>query len=553
MKKFCLGFIFLFFSTLMAQERSVTETVHNLSISGHGKISATNETQVCIFCHISHKGSPDAPLWNRSTTQTNFELFPNQKLIPKGTLRNQPQGASRICLSCHDGTISLLPRRSGGEHIELSNVGPGAILPDGRTKLGTILSDDHPVSIPIDPSNNKIQIIQPTTGSKSIPQDWVECTSCHDAHNNQFGKFLVKNNTHSELCLDCHFFMDWEESSHGNSYEGKNQKMLELGCSACHIVHAAPVADNLLIAWEENLCFKCHDANKNDDSEVATDINLMTEFNKPSRHPIDVNPGMHQSNEGPYLSYPQPTAFIPEINVNSQRHVECVDCHNPHSVKPASLPMQISGTLNNVWGINSDGQKIEYVVNEHQICYKCHSSSKNLPEDQSDKMLEFTVSNPSFHPVEGPGVNMNVPSLLPPWNVQSTIKCTDCHNNDDVGGPQGPHGSSYFPILELNYTTSNKTNESEFEYALCYKCHDRNSILGDMSFPYHSLHIIKEKASCYTCHDSHGSQYFAHLISFDKDWVYRARGKIEFIDYGTNSGACYLTCHKVSHNPKVYP
>ena len=66
--------------------------------------------------------------------------------------------------------------------------------------------------------------------------------------------------------------------------------------------------------------------------------------------------------------------------------------------------------------------------------------------------------------------------------------------------------------------------------------------------------IIKEKTSCYVCHDSHGSQYYDHLISFDSQIVSPSRnGQIDFIDSGTFRGSCYLNCHGVDHDPKIYP
>ena len=46
MKNFLIGLLLV--SPLLAQEISVTETVHNLSVSGHGKIHSIDETEICI-------------------------------------------------------------------------------------------------------------------------------------------------------------------------------------------------------------------------------------------------------------------------------------------------------------------------------------------------------------------------------------------------------------------------------------------------------------------------------------------------------------------------
>ncbi|MEK7757632.1 MAG: hypothetical protein AAB385_10520, partial [Planctomycetota bacterium] len=49
-------------SSAVAQDR-VSETVHNLSASGPGRIRAPSESQVCIFCHAPHNTGGVRPLW----------------------------------------------------------------------------------------------------------------------------------------------------------------------------------------------------------------------------------------------------------------------------------------------------------------------------------------------------------------------------------------------------------------------------------------------------------------------------------------------------------
>jgi hypothetical protein len=127
-------------------------------------------------------------------------------------------------------------------------------------------------------------------------------------------------------------------------------------------------------------------------------------------------------------------------------------------------------------------------------------------------------------------------------------------------GPDGPHGSIYSPLLERNYTTLNNTRESTFEYALCYKCHDRDSILGDDSFGEHDKHIRTKRAPCSTCHDPHGvsatqgnSMNNSNLMNFDLNIVSPNRsGLLMFEDLGTFRGQCYLSCHGKDHDPGSY-
>lgn len=174
--------------------------------------------------------------------------------------------------------------------------------------------------------------------------------------------------------------------------------------------------------------------------------------------------------------------------------------------------------------------------------------------------IEFALTNQSFHPVEGEGKNLAVISLIRPYRERkssssdvSILSCADCHGSYTPDLPQG--------LLTDNYATGDGIVESSFAYALCYKCHNRSSILGNGSFPSHSRHIAGEGnfkgggTSCHTCHTSHGSVENKYLIRFNRDYVSESStGKLKFVEKGTYAfhGECWLTCHGVDHNPKSY-
>ena len=166
----------------------------------------------------------------------------------------------------------------------------------------------------------------------------------------------------------------------------------------------------------------------------------------------------------------------------------------------------------------------------------------------------------AFTAFPGIGVNPNVPSLLPPYTTSSKIYCTDCHNNDDANGPQGPHGSYNAFLLAKNYTTADNTLESPMAYELCYSCHSRASILGDQSFKDHNKHIVERNTPCSACHDAHGISNTqgnpvnnAHLINFDLNIVQPdSLGRLFYEKTGPESGQCYLNCHGASHSPRSY-
>ncbi|MDX1777878.1 MAG: hypothetical protein R3339_03290, partial [Thermodesulfobacteriota bacterium] len=86
------------------------------------------------------------------------------------------------------------------------------------------------------------------------------------------------------------------------------------------------------------------------------------------------------------------------------------------------------------------------------------------------------------------------------------------------------------------------------------KCHNRNNILTDQSFPEHRRHVVEERAPCSVCHDPHGVAPTTHLINFDKTIVFpNDKGDVRFEDYGRLSGACSLKCHGENHDLRSYP
>jgi predicted CXXCH cytochrome family protein len=545
----------------------ILESKHNLSVSGPGPVKSTEEEQVCIFCHTPHQARRDIPyLWNRADTAVNYTTYESSTLYANV---GQPTGASKMCLSCHDGTIALgaVLTRSA----EIPFAGGIRFIPEGSTRLGTDISDDHPVSFLYD-HNLAVangELATPSSLNKPVGLDksgQLQCTSCHDPHEDNYGKFLVMENNSSALCITCHERTDWNNSSHAVSQASWNgggtdpwpdssySTVNENACGNCHRPHSAGGHARLLnYALEEDNCLVCHNGN-------VAGKNIETQLIKQYRHGVQDYAGIHDPAEGS-------DRFI-------TTHVECVDCHNPHRVNNSTtIAPDVPGALTGVKGINESGTPVEEAAYTYEICFKCHADNNVLTfigitrqNQQINTRLEFDITNPSYHPVEGIGQNPNVPSLLPPYTEQSMIYCTDCHNSDDNpaaagNGARGPHGSINQHILERNYTTADNTEESSYEYALCYKCHDRDSIRSDESFGEHKRHIFNAGAPCSACHDPHGVSLTqgnfdnnTHLINFDLNIVQpNADGLLLFEDLGTFTGRCYLNCHNEEHNPRSYP
>ncbi len=549
---------------VMAQQSSIVNTKHNLSTSGPGPFKATLESRICIFCHTPHRARTTAPLWNRDDSREVYLAYSSSTFEGNA---GQPTGASKLCLSCHDGSIAL--GKLVSEPAEVEMVPGRRFLNSGPGFLGTNLIDDHPVSFHYASSKGG-------SGVDYLPENGihapvrldengdVQCTSCHDAHNNIHGDFLLTDQRHSALCLSCHAQSDWPVSSHATSlatWDGSGtdpwpdtgfHTVADNACASCHRPHGANKAERLLRSpIEERDCLVCH-------SGHVASKDLNHELGKLSGHDPSLFQGVHDPTENP---------------LTMVRHAECQDCHEPHSVRPGSVsPPGLPGPLTGVSGVDSSGQPVARATFGYEVCFKCHGDNNSgrafLPRqvEQTNVRFEFDPNNPSYHPVEAPGVNTFVPSLIPPFTTSSVIACTDCHQSDDSpagggNGPAGPHGSNYRPLLVDNYSTQEYVNESPSAYALCYRCHSRSSILSDNSFKEHKKHIVKEDAPCSACHDAHGiassqgnSTNHSHLINFNTSYVLPSKknGLLEWEDRGLRHGACSLKCHGEDHKWKGY-
>jgi predicted CXXCH cytochrome family protein len=504
----------------------VKDSLHNLSSSGPGNIRAASNVQICDFCHISHSADSSAPLWNRRLPDTVYIPYSSSTAVAQP---GQPTGNSLLCLSCHDGTIALGEVLNRGQ--EHSMAGGVSRMPPGRALQGVDLSDDHPISFQYSAAlaaqNGELEV--PGSISNLLPLDHngeLQCTTCHDAHDSVYPKLLRMPTIGSQLCVECHRKTGWSQSSHSQSIATWNRRppnpwpnsdyttVSDNGCGNCHISHQAEGGPRLLKhAVEEDVCADCHNGN------VAAD-DIMAVVNQFSSHRVEDTTAIHD---------PAEPAVI------SSRHVECADCHNPHATQMGRSP---GDTPANVRGVSISGGAIAQANSTYEICLRCHGDSPNQPpartprqHDQANVRLKIQPGNPSFHPISTVGQNNNVPSLINPLTEQSIIGCVDCHNSNtaqSVGGsgPEGPHGSIYEPILARNYQTTDNTPESASNYALCYGCHSRDSILNDESFAEHDKHIRGEDTPCNVCHDPHGISSTqgnptnnSHLMNFDTSIV----------------------------------
>ncbi|HLG18032.1 MAG TPA: cytochrome c3 family protein [Blastocatellia bacterium] len=509
---------------------------HDFRVNSSAAIRSTAEGRICVFCHSPHNGNPSPQIWNHKTSSvSNYPLY-GSTTMRATTTQPTSSDSSKLCLSCHDGTVALGDTVNNGliPFIQGSNFTLPASSSSNLHK-GVGFSDDHPFAfLPVTGS----EIRNPPAGDavKLDRSGKMQCTSCHDPHvqskDATVGKFLVESNLKSALCTTCHTKTGWTAASHKQPASGANDNrygtsqgahtgytgVSNNGCESCHRPHSPAVGQRLLKFVEEDTCYKCHNG-----SVADTNKNIQSEFQtKTYRHPVSTTPSVHDASEGPAsLTYK-----LPESSSGAARHAECADCHDPHAANPQTgSPPSVAGYLREVAGISSSGTEASSANYEYEVCFKCHADSANKPQllggvsfgrnplrqtddnnpSRFNSRFEFN-SSVAWHPVINPrglstGTSGFVPSLrsaplgtngqpLPgrSLSASSFIYCTDCHNNSsgrNLGtgtGPSGPHGSNIIHLLERNYSyntppanpggTMGQVTYSTAAYALCNKCHD---------------------------------------------------------------------------------
>ena len=132
----------------MAQGIGVSSPLnrHNLSTTGPGPVKSATVTEICVFCHAPHNARPATPLWNQAVSGQTYASYSSSTLTARP---GQPTGSSKLCLSCHDGTVALGKTMTRGS-LALTGTEEGRIPAASPSVLGTNLSNDHPVSfIPV--------------------------------------------------------------------------------------------------------------------------------------------------------------------------------------------------------------------------------------------------------------------------------------------------------------------------------------------------------------------------------------------------------------------
>ncbi len=385
-----------------------------------------------------------------------------------------------------------------------------------------------------------------TNGVKTLIIDRAAYTSAADTHNYEAVSYFSSDSSAFRAnCIKCHddgrnkIMQSGPNafSSHDSLYASLLAPLLsDIGASD-------PPSASSPNCPEEDSCFNCHGQNSSYVPGPGPDcfgaaaamparaLNMKALFIDPARqhrHPVLVYRNRHRSSEGNTAN------SVPDDLTSANRHVECMDCHNPHRARPGvhATPGNDAGAvLTGMWGVEpsynpgnpspASFSVLGQALKEHQVCFKCHSSYVD-GFGARDKAAEFSPQNASYHPVVASGTNASMTqALLSPWTSTSVMTCSECHGSSDASGAsaRGPHASAYANILKKPY--SSNVNAPQPAGDICFTCHSLYTYTRQGMQPpgyqgswsnfrksSDNLHISKSdhrEVGCRACHLVHGS------------------------------------------------
>lgn len=198
----CLSLVSLMLLVQTGFSQHIAGSKHDFSA-----VSWNTTGEICVVCHTPHNADisiTNSALWNHQMTASNFQVYTSGTF--KGTA-GQPDESSKLCLSCHDGTVAL-------ENFSKKTTGTNKIT--GISNLTTNMKDDHPLSFTYDAALASLDkfIYNPSTAQSGLGgtiaadlliNNKLQCYSCHDVHNGSGENHLLRmSNAGSKLCLKCH-------------------------------------------------------------------------------------------------------------------------------------------------------------------------------------------------------------------------------------------------------------------------------------------------------------------------------------------------------------
>lgn len=445
----------------------ISNTKHNFA-SGGGvdlptgqkrDMRAESQNETCVFCHTPHFANKTSgvPLWNRQLSSSTYTPYTSSSM--QASPAAAPGGSSKLCLSCHDGTLAIgavnvangqtmgvsvnqhilsnapgspsgrqtssdsISAKVGGPQFNMVGAGGdqmpvGAGVNTGFTpNLGSDLTTDHPISFLYDSA------LATATGEKEL---YVPGERIGDSDNkaivanrlsgNQAG--LISQISRPALplengqveCGTCH-----DPHIRGTGADERvNVKFLRLN----RFQKASPSAENTFSIAKDINCVACH---KKPGWELSAHANPSVATHKYSDQAADLR------------EFPRGTSVW---------EASCLNCHDNHTIQGARRLLR-EGTDSQATPKSGGGAAQE------ETCYQCHTnmaasvlrvggqavadiktaftSVRHMPLVSTDQIVGSEVHDVTNADLEEPRGKLGKVSQGGTLNNRH-VECSDCHN-----------------------------------------------------------------------------------------------------------------------------
>jgi hypothetical protein len=190
--------------------------------------SAWNGRQeICRVCHVPHDHGRASQrylnglLWNHGVSTATYTMYDQAWSSTLTHVQSaQPDGTSKLCLGCHDGTVAIdtFDKYAGGA-IWIDDFNITFLIPGFSDGGNLDLRGTHPISIAYTGDDTKLHDATTATWNSgdtvasTLDNGKVQCSTCHDVHDQESvgGTRLLRTAqatafgaSPSAMCLTCH-------------------------------------------------------------------------------------------------------------------------------------------------------------------------------------------------------------------------------------------------------------------------------------------------------------------------------------------------------------
>ncbi len=504
---------------LDATQQQLFEEIFSPDQQRNIKSSLSNgTTEVCVFCHTPHGASREgiairAPIWNRNLSKAQYQMYDQVwsksfEAVPNNP--GHPTGYSRLCLSCHDGTIALgsvlNKAGSGGLNGEYameyptgqSPAGPFGSIPvgEGATSqntraLGRDLRNDHPISMRFDGAliAKDVEFVNPgpplhrpftqstptpiaplrrASGNDSNVFDSVQCTSCHNPHQVDFPKFLRANRLQSRT-----FATSQSEKRVGGPNRAAPPN--EGGAILCLFCHDKP-------GWpynpdELNSHFGDRQTGVFDDSRLKPGATNLHDGEAPvvAERACLVCHDPH-TRQGAIRILREGVDPVGNVSIETT----CFQCHQPQETSILQAPTRAPDIRSQFFrdregngnhGTSPTGSAMDLTLGlGHQPVFV--DDPKEGVQLGSDNLVPSFFGGPFQSPVNNKDTNLN--PGVPNTPDTSHVECVDCHNMHRVTRRnrfQGIPGITIRSQIVASTVRGASDPREPWLFEVCLRCH----------------------------------------------------------------------------------